>query len=64
MKMRILITFTWVALVSCIPAHGQWTRQNSSTGSDLKSVFFIGTDTGYAVGLYGVGLKTTDGGFT
>jgi len=56
-------------LVAVNGAMAQWVPQNSETDAELKSVFFLNDDTGYAVGGFndcseGTGyiLKTIDGG--
>lgn len=39
-----------------------WINQESNLSGDLWDVYFINSDTGFAVGLYGRIIKTTDGG--
>jgi len=41
-----------------------WIQQSSVTSNNLKSVYFIATTTGWAVGDYGKIIKTTDVGTT
>ena len=41
-----------------------WIAQNSGIGEPLSSIYFPVKDTGYAVGLNGTIIKTTDGGGT
>jgi hypothetical protein len=38
-----------------------WYQLSSGTSSNLRSVYFINSNTGYVVGLSGTILKTTDG---
>ncbi|NTW32574.1 MAG: T9SS type A sorting domain-containing protein [Bacteroidetes bacterium] len=65
MKTRSFI-FTAIALCvllfSSITIKAQWYPQNTGTPVFLRSVFFLDSNRGYAVGDAGVILKTTDGG--
>ncbi|MDH3267940.1 MAG: YCF48-related protein [Ignavibacteria bacterium] len=59
--MRTLKIFSLVFILSItIPA--QWVMQNSGTQLNLNSIFFIDSNTGWAVGDEGIILKTTNGG--
>ena len=51
-------------LISFIISHSysQWETQNSGTTLNLNSVYFINSNSGYAVGDSGIILKTIDGG--
>jgi photosystem II stability/assembly factor-like uncharacterized protein len=55
-----------ITLIAAILANSyffaQWTSITSGTQNDLKSVTFTNATTGFAVGLGGTVLKTTDGG--
>ncbi|MBI3194792.1 MAG: T9SS type A sorting domain-containing protein, partial [Ignavibacteriae bacterium] len=42
--------------------NGNWWDQTSTTDMDLRGVHFANTTVGYAVGPYGVVIKTVDGG--
>ena len=48
--------------VLSIPVQSQWIKQNSGTSYQLLSVYFINQTTGFAGGLHGQILKTTDSG--
>ncbi len=51
-----------VIFASSFSLQAQWISQNSGISSQLLSVYFINQSTGFACGLYGQILKTTDGG--
>ena len=64
-KLSILLFFCFIQFF----ASAQWTQLNSGTNANLKGVFFINSDTGFAVGWHfnnanGIVLKTTNGGLT
>ncbi|MEI6695905.1 MAG: YCF48-related protein [Bacteroidota bacterium] len=61
---RILSIIILTAYGIFVNAQTAWTPQNSGTLYNLKSVFFTGANTGYAVGVNGTILKTTNGGST
>ena len=48
--------------LSSVFAFSQWTSQISGTTNGLTSVYFTNSDTGYAVGIEKIILKTTNGG--
>jgi photosystem II stability/assembly factor-like uncharacterized protein len=48
--------------VLSLPLHSQWIRQNSGISYQLLSVYFINQTTGFAGGVHGQILKTTDSG--
>ncbi|NVO21539.1 MAG: T9SS type A sorting domain-containing protein [Bacteroidetes bacterium] len=54
----LLLSFIFL----CSTSAQNWSIQNSGVLTGLNSVFFTDTCTGYAVGDFGVILKTTDGG--
>ncbi len=58
-KFRIILA---VLIAMSITTNAQWNQQTSGTANDLKSVFFINTNTGYAAGVNGTILKTINGG--
>ena len=71
--MKSLLSFALCAMVlldGCILGNGGggsgtgWTTQSSGTVTVLRSVQFVNTTTGWAVGDEEVTLKTTDGGAT
>ncbi|MGV3630663.1 MAG: hypothetical protein ACO1O6_05640 [Bacteroidota bacterium] len=49
------------AILTSAYSFAQWSRLTSGTQNDLKSVTFTNTTTGFAVGLSGTVLKTTNG---
>jgi photosystem II stability/assembly factor-like uncharacterized protein len=52
-----------IVLASIDNAFAQWVTQTyGNFGGDLSSVYFTDANTGYAVGSYGLLLKTTNGG--
>ena len=51
-----------VALFMVNGVLAQWVTQNSGTTRNLNSVYFIGVNSGYAVGDSGTILKTINGG--
>jgi photosystem II stability/assembly factor-like uncharacterized protein len=57
-KLYILL----VALVTMNGAMAQWVPQNSGTTSNLNSVYFTDSNTGFVVGDSGIILKSIDGG--
>jgi photosystem II stability/assembly factor-like uncharacterized protein len=60
MKKFLLLTLTfWTVNVASAQ---DWIPQTSGVTTNLRSVFFTDTLTGFAVGDYGTILKTTDGG--
>jgi len=46
----------------CLPVFGQWDHVSYTRGTDFTDVKFVDANTGYAVGDWGMILKTTDGG--
>ena len=64
--MRKIYSLT-IALVIIINAKAQWVAQTSGTTQNLRCVYFVGKDTGYAGGdavATATLLKTTNGGIT
>jgi len=59
--MKNIINLLFVLIVSNA-IQAQWVPQDSGTTNFLSSVYFTDANTGYAVGMYGTILKTTDGG--
>jgi photosystem II stability/assembly factor-like uncharacterized protein len=60
MTTKILITAIILTVHSTV--FGQWTQIQSGTSSDLKDVHFPTNTVGYAVGDYGIVLKSVDSG--
>ncbi|MEI7597300.1 MAG: YCF48-related protein, partial [Bacteroidota bacterium] len=60
MKKTIIISIA-LCLLS-ISTFAQWNQQISNTPSDLNGIFFLSSDTGFAVGNDGAFIKTTNGG--
>lgn len=61
MKKILLLSFALVLIE--LNSFAQWEFQNPlPTGSSLNSVFFTDANTGYAVGDFGIIIKTLDGG--
>ncbi len=58
--------FAVIIIINCINVtNAQWFWQNPlPTGNSLQSVKFISTTVGWAVGVGGTILRTTDGGTT
>lgn len=56
--------WAWLGFSSLSPAMAQWVRQRTEPVYSLEDVYFTDVDTGYAVGVIGTALKTTDGGTT
>jgi len=59
-KKSVLIFLFFLFITKNINA--QWTLQTSGVTQDLWSVFFVDSNTGFALGDYGLFMKTTDGG--
>ena len=57
--MKIILT---ILLFTVSISYSQWFVQNSGTTSNLTSLYFIDTETGYVCGDNGCLLKTTNGG--
>src|SRR5438552_18563442 len=51
-----------VTLLLCAEAQAQWSSQTSGTANNLRGVHFISDNVGWAVGVSGTILHTTDGG--
>lgn len=63
MFVRRYILFIFFLLFSILNGYGQgWLKQQSNTDSHLRSVYFVNSKIGFAVGQNGIILKTTDGG--
>lgn len=62
MKSVLLYAIASVLAINC--ANAQWTRLNSPTKNKLTAVSFLNTSVGYAVGIKGTVLKTSNGGDT
>lgn len=60
---NLLLCAAMLFLFSSVSS-AQWTQQQSNVTSDLLGVYFVSPTTGWAVGLGGVILQTTDGGHT
>ena len=58
---KLIICIISVFVLS-VPLHSQWIRQNSGISYQLLSVYFINQTTGFAGGVHGQILKTTDSG--
>jgi photosystem II stability/assembly factor-like uncharacterized protein len=61
MKTAIL-AFLFLILSTQISAQDGWSQQNSGTNKDLRSVCFVNSEIGWAVGYNGTILNTTNGG--
>ena len=65
-KFNSTITLIFATIVLCMTVSkksiAQWTQLNSGTTEWLQSVYFVNSDTGFALGNVGIILKTTDGG--
>lgn len=59
--LKIIIAIILLLFFTSINTFAQWQQLNSNVNADLKSVFFIDENIGYAAG-GSVILKTTDGG--
>ena len=59
---RAVLLFQFVFLAILNLQAQAWNSQESNTNSNLRSIFFINANYGFAVGTDGVILKTTDGG--
>jgi photosystem II stability/assembly factor-like uncharacterized protein len=59
MNIRVVILLVYILSVS---TYAQWVLQSSGTQLNLNSIFFIDSNTGWAVGDGGIILKTTNGG--
>lgn len=61
-----IFTSILISLVSLIcytsPASAQWVQHFTTTMSDIRSTYFLDSQTGWAVGNSGAMTKTTDGG--
>jgi photosystem II stability/assembly factor-like uncharacterized protein len=62
MKHLIFILFIYSAFTLEVNAQTGWYEQTSGTSQRLYAVHFVNENTGYAVGMSGVVIKTTDGG--
>lgn len=62
MKLSLLITTAFAALLSCCAKAQSFTTLNTGVTLELKSISFADTNTGFACGDSGVVLKTTNGG--
>jgi photosystem II stability/assembly factor-like uncharacterized protein len=63
--LRMKKLFLLVQLITILNLYGftqDWTKQESYTNSELRSVFFITKDVGFVTGYNGTILKTTNGG--
>jgi photosystem II stability/assembly factor-like uncharacterized protein len=60
MKLLKLLSASIFLLLNCV--HGQWLSQNSTTGNELTSLFFISPDEGWVAGSNGTILHSTNGG--
>ncbi len=62
--MKILFTFTMmmVVMLSQTMTPQTWVQQTSGTDSTLFDIYFVNQDKGFACGINGIVLKTTNGG--
>lgn len=56
------ITVILISFLVCSNVYAQWSAVNSGTGANLKTVYFLNSQTGLAGGSGGVILKTTNAG--
>ena len=59
--MKVMFTF-FLSLLILSRINAQWIPQNSGTTNSLTDVYFVDGGTGWAVGSFGIILKTVDGG--
>lgn len=62
-RLGIVIAAIYIISVHVF-AQGWEVRYQGARGKDIQSICFVNTSVGYAVGWYGVILKTTDAGYT
>ena len=53
----------FLAVVTCVPAHAQFTMQTSNTTADLRGIHNVGNGVAWASGTNGTVLRTEDGGY-
>ncbi|MBN2890820.1 MAG: T9SS type A sorting domain-containing protein [Bacteroidales bacterium] len=59
--MKKIILFVFVLFITTL-TNAQWSVQNSGTTNHLADIYFTNTTTGFAVGVNGTILRTTDAG--
>src|ERR1035437_890326 len=62
--MKTIIFSTLILICFVFTAKAQWVAQNSGTTNKLYSVHFIDANNGWAVGVYGAIVHTSNGGTT
>jgi photosystem II stability/assembly factor-like uncharacterized protein len=60
MKSKLLLGL--ISLVLIFPSKAQWNNQTSGVSNDLHGVYFLDSNTGWAVGRQGKIVRTTNGG--
>ncbi len=61
---RLIALILLFGAVNALNAYSSWISQSSDTLAQYNSVHFLSQTTGYAVGLFGKVVKTTNGGAT
>jgi len=59
-----LLKYCVIIFITIFPSlvHAQWVIKSSGTSNGLKSIYFVNESKGFAVGMFGTVLRTTDGG--